>query len=63
MSTKPKPSETCPRCYVQGTYIRTRYFDNGSQSETSDVWMCVNPKCRSYRLYWHNDKPNDTKTN
>lgn len=47
-------AEHCPVCDWPGIYIRTRYFKGGS---TADVWMCDNAKCRSYRLYWHKDKP------
>jgi hypothetical protein len=49
---KPTP-ERCPICEQFGTFIRTRYFEGG----TADVWMCVTPSCKSYRLYWHKDKP------
>jgi hypothetical protein len=43
----------CPKCDWPGVYIRTRYFE----TMTADVWMCDNSKCKSYRLYWHDDQP------
>lgn len=46
--------QKCPKCNEFGMWIRKRYFERGA---TSDVWMCQNPSCKSYQLYWHVDHP------
>jgi hypothetical protein len=55
-SLKPLGSDfRCPVCRQRASFIRTRYFENG----TADVWTCNDPKCSNHMLYFYNDHPND----
>lgn len=42
----------CPRCKVEGTFIRDRGFKDGS----GRVRMCINPRCNTYGLYYYERK-------
>ena len=45
----------CPKCGRHGEYIRDRGFADGS----GHVWVCNNPKCLDYHLYYYGKSPND----
>ena len=39
----------CPVCKQRASYVRTRYFENG----TADVWTCNNRNCSNHWLYFY----------
>ena len=45
-------SHACPYCAEPGTYVRTRYFSDGTTRELALYFMCGNEQCRAHRLYY-----------